>query len=300
MKTIQPASFLDYFGLILLSAIWGSAFIAIEVALEDYPPLLVAFGRILLAAIFLSFLVYVKRLSFPRSIKTWILLIVIGFLNNAMPFYLISWGQQYINASTASIMLAVGPFVALILSHYITQDEKFTLIKLLGVILGFLGVFVLLGDDILHQRHDSLYGQIAMLIAVIGYIGSGLLIRKLSHLPTLVCSSSMFITATFILLPFILFLDLSNVDILSYAIFPIIYLAILPTAIASLIRIRLVQKAGVQFMSQVAYLIPIFAIFWSWVFFSELPKSTAIIALILILAGLFIRKLKFKRIKETK
>ena len=300
MKTIQSASFLDYFGLILLSAIWGSAFIAIEVALEDYPPLLVAFGRIVLAAVFLSFWVYMKRLSFPRSIKTWMLLIAIGFLNNAMPFYLISWGQQYINASTASIMLAVGPFVALILSHYVTQDEKFTLLKLIGVILGFLGVFILLGDDILNQRHDSLYGQITMLIAVLGYIGSGLLIRKLSHIPTLICSSSMFITASFILLPFVLFLDFSNVDILSYAIFPIIYLAILPTAIASLIRIKLVQKAGVQFMSQVAYLIPIFAIFWSWIFFSEFPKSTSILALFLVLSGLFIRKLKLKKVKTRK
>jgi len=299
MKTIQPATFLDYFGLILLSAIWGSAFIAIEVALENYPPLLVAFGRIFLAAIFLSILVYIKRHSFPRSARTWMLLIAIGFLNNAMPFYLISWGQQYINASTASIMLAVGPFVALILSHYVTQDEKFTLLKLIGVILGFLGVFVLLGDDILNQRHDSLYGQIAMLIAVMGYIGSGLLIRKLSHLPTLVCSGSMFITASFILLPFVLFLDFKNIDFYSSSVLPIIYLAILPTAIASLIRIKLVQKAGVQFMSQVAYLIPIFAIFWSWVFFDELPKSTAIIALILVLSGLFIRKLKFKRSKEN-
>jgi len=292
MKTIQPPNLLDYFGLILLSAIWGSSFVAIESALNDSAPLVIAFGRIFLAAIFLSTLVFIKRLSFPKDIKTWSLLVLIGILNNSMPFYLISWGQQYINASTASIMLAVGPFVALILSHYITHDEKFTLLKLVGVILGFLGVFVLLGDDIINQRHDSFYGEIAMLIAVMGYISSGLLLRKLSHIPTLVCSSSMFITASISLLPFMIFAELGSLNLVSLSLLPIVYLAIFPTAMASIIRIKLVQKVGVQFMSQVAYLIPIFAIFWSWVFFDELPKQSAIIALTLVLLGLFIRKLK--------
>jgi len=292
MKTIQPPAFIDYFGLMLLSAIWGSAFVAVEIALNDFPPLFVAFGRIFLAALFLTSLVYMKNLHFPKDLKTWGLLIIIGILNNSMPFFLIAWGQQYINASTASIMLAVGPFVALLLSHYITHDEKFTLLKLIGVIIGFLGVFVLLGDDFLNQRHDSLYGQIAMLIAVMGYISSGLLLRKISYVPTLVCSSSMFITASITLLPFVYFIDFTALNILNFSFLPIIYLAIFPTAIASLIRIKLVQKVGVQFMSQVAYLIPIFAIFWSWVFFSELPKQTAVIALVLVLVGLFIRKLK--------
>lgn len=243
---------------------------------------------------FLSSLVFIKGFSFPKDSKTWFILVIIGILNNSMPFYLISWGQQFINASTASIMLAVGPFVALILSHYVTHDEKFTLFKFIGVVFGFCGVFVLLADDILNQRQDSFYGQLAMLLAVMGYIASGLLIRKLSHLPTIVCSSSMFITASLTLLPFVFFLDFTQVNIVSYAFLPIIYLAIFPTAFASLIRIKLVQKVGVQFMSQVAYLIPIFAIVWSWVFFDEVPKSTALIALGLVLFGLFIRKLKFK------
>lgn len=292
MNTIKTPTLLDYFGLILLSGIWGSAFIAIEISLENFPPFFIAFGRIFLASLFLLCLVFVKKLSFPRDLKTWLILILIGILNNSMPFYLISWGQQYISASTASIMLAVGPFIALILSHYITHDEKFTLLKLFGVTLGFLGVFVLLGDDFINQRHDSFYGELAMLVATMGYISSGLLLRKISYVPTLVCSTSMFMTATVSMLPFVFLLSLQNFEISTSSILPIIYLAIFPTAAASLIRVRLVQKVGVQFMSQVAYLIPIFAIFWSWVFFDELPKQTAWVALILILLGLFIRKLK--------
>lgn len=292
MKNIIKPTFIDYLGLIILSAIWGSAFIAIEYSLDGFPPLFIAFGRITIAALFLLIFVFIKKLNFPRDRKTLTILFFVGILNNSIPFYLISWGQQYINPSTASIMLAVGPFITLILSHFITHDEKFTFLKLFGVILGFLGVFILLGDDFINQRHDSLYGEIAMLFATLGYISSGLLLRKISHISTLVCSTSMFTVASISLLPFVFFLPLESIQITSIYIIPLIYLAIIPTALASLIRVRMVQKVGVQFMSQVAYLIPVFAIIWSWIFFNDLPKQSAWIALSLVLLGLFIKKLE--------
>ncbi len=292
MNTILSPKLIDYFWLMLLSAIWGSAFVSIELALNNFPPFIIAFGRIAIASLFLLLFIYFRKLSFPKDLKTWSILILIGFLNNAMPFYLISWGQQYISANTASVMLAVGPFVALILSHFITNDEKITIFKLIGVVLGFIGVFILLGDDFLSGQKDSLYGKIAMLIAVCGYILSGFLIRKISHVHTVICSSSMFLSATLMMSPFMFLIDFGNFTILNSSFLVIIYLALVPTAIASLVRINLVQKVGVQFMSQVAYLIPIFAIFWSWVFFDTIPKPIVIIALIFIFSGLFIRKLK--------
>ncbi len=292
MKTIQTPTFVDYFSLMILSAIWGSAFVGIEFALSSFHPFIIAFARISIASIFLLFFVFYKRLSFPRDMKTWRVLLLIGILNNAMPFYLISWGQQYVSASSTAVMLAVGPLVALIMSHFVTHDEKITMYKLIGVVLGFIGVFILLGNDFLDGNRDSLYGKVAILIAVIGYIVSGFLIRKISHIHTIICSSSMFITATVVMLPFVVFVPLENFSIFSYTFLAIIYLAIIPTASASIIRINLVQKVGVQFMSQVSYLIPMFAIFWSWVFFDAIPKPIIIVALLFIFVGLFIRKLK--------
>ncbi len=291
-KSIQSPTSIDYFWLMLLAAIWGSAFVAIEYSLNSFSPFIIAFGRIFLASLFVLFLIFLKGLSFPRDLKTWLILILIGILNNAMPFYLISWGQQYISANTTAVMLAVGPFIALTLTHFITHDEKFTFFKLLGVILGFIGVFILLGDDFLKGDEESLYGKIAMIIAVSGYILSGFLMRKIAHIHILVCSSSMFITASLVMLPFVIFIPFDSFTIFSLPFLSIIYLAIIPTAIASLIRINLVQKVGVQFMSQVAYLIPMFAIFWSWVFLSQTPKQITIVALIFILTGLFIRRVK--------
>ena len=290
MKNIQHPKLIDYISLLLLSAIWGSAFVGIALALDGLSAFMVAFGRISLASIFLLLVVVVKRLSFPRDLKTWSILILIGILNNSMPFYLISWGQQYVSPSTASVMLAAGPFIALIMSHYVTTDEKVTTPKLIGVALGFMGVFILLGDDFLEGNENSLYGKIAMLIAVVGYISSGFLIRKISHVHTVVCSSAMFITATVVMLPFVLIAPIDSSLTWSYSLLVVLYLAIIPTASASLIRIHLVQKVGVQFMSQVAYLIPIFAMLWSWMIFDEIPNQIVIVALAFIFLGLFIQR----------
>ena len=189
-------------------------------------------------------------------------------------------------------MLSCGPFISLVLSHYTTEDEKFSFYKLLSVIIGFIGVFVLVGGDIVNQNVDAIYGQLAVLVATTGYIGAGLLIRKLKHINVVVCSTSMFLTATFVMLPFVTISEIIKVDFSSFSALSIVYLAIFPTALASLVRVGLVQRTGVQFMSQVAYLIPMFAIFWAWVFLSELPSVNAWIALILILLGLLIRKIK--------
>ena len=88
MTQISSPKLIDYFWLMLLSAIWGSAFVSIELALNDFHPFIIAFGRIAMASILLLFFIYLKKLSFPTDIKTWLILILIGFLNNAMPFSL--------------------------------------------------------------------------------------------------------------------------------------------------------------------------------------------------------------------
>ncbi len=292
MQSIHKPTKFDYIELLILSAIWGSSFLAIDIAIKSVSPFMLAYERIGFATVFLLFVIYYKKLSFPADKATWIILAIAGIINNAIPFFLISWGQQYINGSTAAIMLSTGPFVALVSSHFITTDEKFSLFKLFSVILGFSGVFILIGGDIASQNIDAVLGEIAVFCATLGYIGSGLLIRKISHLNTIVCSTSMLLVATFAMTPFIFFEDFSALHVEPFSSLAIIYLAIVPTAIASLFRVKMVQRVGVQFMSQVAYLIPLFAIFWTWIFFSQIPSTNATIALVLILLGLFIRRIK--------
>lgn len=290
MSKIVKPTIVDYVALLALSAVWGTSFIAVEFSLNSYSPLFVAFTRIFLAALFLLPIFFIKRLTLPKDIKSWIILAIAGITNNAAPFFFLSWGQQYVSSSTAAIMLAAGPFFTLLLSHILTQDEKFSTIKLISVILGFAGVFVLLGDDLLNARNDSLLGELSILLAILGYISSGLLLKKVSHVSATVCSIFMFTSASLVLSPFVLVSIVDEGFSFNNSFLVLIYLAIIPTALASLLRVRLVHKVGVIFMSQVAYLIPIFTIFWAWLFFDDTPKIAALFTLILVFLGLLIKK----------
>lgn len=296
MKALKAVESIDYLKLLFLSSIWAGSFICIEVALQEYSFLFIAFIRIFFAALFFLPIIYFKKLTFPKDAKTWRIIILAALLNNSLPFSLLAWGQQYINASTASIVLAVGPFIALILSHFITKDEKFTFFKLLGVIFGFLGIVLLLADGFNSDNINAFYGQIAVLFASMGYIASGLLLRKLHNISSIITSSSMFICASLILFPFVLYFDTFIYEsYLNTAFYALIFLALIPTACASIIRIKIIQSVGVQFMSLVTYLIPLFTIFWAWVIFDESPKDITYISLFLVLLGLFIRKIKIKQ-----
>lgn len=296
MNELQEAKIYDYLKLIYLASIWSGSFICIEIALNSYSFLFVSFARIFLASLFFLPFIYFKKLTFPRDKKVWKILIFAGILNNAIPFSLLAWGQQYINASTAAIVLAVGPFIALVLSHFTTHDEKFTIYKFLGVILGFLGILILLINEFSNNNLNAFYGQIAVLFASAGYILSGLLLRKIPQVSSIVTSTSMFITASICLFPFVLYyVPLSSYDYMNNSFYALIFLAIIPTAYASIIRIKILQSVGVQFMSQVTYLIPIFTIFFSALFFNEKPKLITYVALLLVFLGLFIRRIKSKK-----
>ena len=304
MNSIQSPKMIDYIQLTLLGAIWGSAFIAIEIAITNFNAIQVSISRIFLAGIFLLPLVMIKKHKLPRDKVTWFFICITALLNNAIPFSLVSWGQQHINSGTAAIILACGPFTTLLVGHIFTKDEKISTIKLLGIVLGFIGVFILFFQDFIIKDDLSLLGKAAVFLASCCYVVSGFLIRKLTNVSALMCSSCMFFVSTLILLPFILHMPLPNFQNTDNSIYAIIYLAIIPTASASILRVKLIQKVGMQFISQVSYLIPMFAILWAIIFFNEHQKESTWLAFLLIIVGLAISKLKkvnfSKKNKEQK
>lgn len=245
-----------------------------------------------MAALFFLPLIFIKNLSFPKDFKTLKILFIAALVNNVIPFSLIPWGQQYISSSTTAIVLAVGPFIALILSHFTTKDEKFTFMKFLGVGCGFFGIVILLADG-LTKDISGFYGQIAVLLASFGYILSGILLRKVSYVSSLITSCTMFIFASIILFPFLLFSNsFDGINIFNESFYSLIFLALIPTAFASVLRIEIIQSVGVQFMSQVTYLIPLFTIFFAWLIFDEKADNIIYLSLFFVFLGLLIRNIK--------
>jgi drug/metabolite transporter (DMT)-like permease len=292
MSELHTPQFKDYFNLFALSAIWGTAFIGIEFAIEHLHILHVTFGRVLIAMLILLPFVLFRKWNLPKSIQIWFWIFLSALFNTAVPFSLINYGQQYISSGMSALMLGFGPFITLLLAHFLTHDEKFTANKLLGVILGFIGLVILLSSSIFSFDMSHLEGQLAVLLASFSYVTSSILLRKIKNIPFYQLSFIMFLISTFILLPFAVKipLEISNSNINS--IIAVLYLGIFPTAIASLYRIQMVQSVGVQFMSQVAYLIPMFTLLWAWFVFNELPSFNTLIAFFFILLGLYIGKKK--------
>lgn len=285
---MRTPTILDMVLLTGLAAIWGSAFLVIKIAVHEIPPATVAASRVLIAAVLIYLYMRSRGLSLPRNGQFWRLISVTGLLSMALPFALISWGEQHIDSGLAAILMATGPLIALVLSHFFSPDDRFTSFKLLGVIVGFAGVMMIIGFDALSGLGDNIPAQLATIGAALCYGGSGILVRKVNEKSNTVTTAAVLITATLWILPVSLLLDRpwevlpqSSAD----ALFSLLYLGIVPTAIAFVLRFHIIREVGYSFASFVGYLVPVFGVIWGWIFLDERLPATTMGALVLILAG---------------
>ncbi|WP_119165254.1 DMT family transporter [Algihabitans albus] len=296
MTPIRVATSRDAAKLVALGAIWGSAFMCIEVALQSFSPLIIAVFRIVLAAVLLLAFAFAAGLRLPRAPRDWVLLTIIGLFGASLPFLLISWGQQHIQASMAAILMGLGPFAALLLNHAFTSDDRLTLPKLVGMSLGFAGIATLVGLEGFLSGRATLLGQLAVLGASFSYALSGLLTRGLSHLDPRVSAGSVLLSAALYLLPVALLLDPPwQIRPSAEALAALIFLGLVSSGFAYLLRFQLIKDTGAVYMSQVSYLVPVFGVFWAWLFLGELPREAAWIALVLVLLGINVSRLKRRR-----
>ena len=280
--------------LLILSAIWGSAFIAIKVSLAYFAPVSIASYRLIIASIFLLIFYIIGQYKTLLSKKDLLMLIFVGVVGNFLPFYLISWSEQFIQSSTAGILMGIGPILTLVLSHFLTKDDKINSVKLISIIVGFIGVLFIFEIDSLFSFQSSnsvqLISKFLIIIAALGYMISNIVAyNTLKHID----SFSITFFATFfgalISIPFLIFSEFNQPSYFSIkSILPILYLGIFPTALAFQLRYHITKTSGPVFLSYVAYLIPIFALIWGFILLSEKIYFSSIVGIFLILIGVFI------------
>ncbi len=272
----------------MVSAIWGSSFICIDIALADFSPLAITCWRVILAAVAIILLCGYSKLTIPTDRSTLGLFALIGVLNSLIPFTLIGWGQQTVDSAVAALLIATTPFSTLLLSHFMTGDDRFSWNRMSGVVIGFFGVALLFGHELVFSGNSAM-GMLAMLLAACCYSFSSLLIRRLAHLPSLIIVAGSLLVTSIVLVPLLLWLyppweqQASTRSILALG-----FLAIGPTAIAYVLRAQIVRRTGAVFMSNAGYLIPLFAALWSWIFLSEVPTTVMCVAMVLIFLGIFL------------
>ena len=286
----QPSLF-DYLLLIFLALIWASAFFNIKIATYSFGPITIAFLRVFFGAIPVLLLCYYKKIKVEAFSKDWHWFAMIGFINLVAPFYLIAYGVQSVQSNLAAILMSTTPLSSTVLGHFYTKNEKFNFVKTIGILIGFSGILYLFSDNILINENNIL-SALLILLGSTCYVIGGVLTLKISKKKNENVTGSILIWAVIILIPIVSFAEQPwNINPRLDSTISVIYLGLVSTGIAWLLRFKILVKNGLIFQSQVSYLIPIFGTILSYIFLKELITFKVLISLIAVSVGIyFVRK----------
>ena len=288
----------NFFLLVILSSIWGSAFIAIKISLFTFNPIAVASLRLIVASVFLLIFLYLSNNKIIFEKNEIYILIIVGVVGNFIPFFLISWAEQHIQSNIAGLLMSIGPIMTLVLAHFFTKDDKFTLIKFISVLIGLAGTLFIIDFRNFFELNDGssirLVAKVSVILAAFGYMISNIIAyNKLRKLNTLVITTFATLFGAIFSIPFLIYYELSNPSSVSFnSTLAIIYLGLFPTAIAFQFRYHITKKSGPIFLSYVAYLIPAFAVLWGFIILNEKINYNSLIGIILVLIGVYIGQRK--------
>ncbi|SLN30172.1 DMT family transporter [Ruegeria meonggei] len=284
----QPTS-RDWSGVITLGLIWGGTFMVVAMALEGYGPVTVATARTTLGAVTLLGLMAVTHRRMPSpSAGLWGFIVIIGILSTALPFVLLSWGQQYVPSAFAGLSMAAIPLMVLPLAHFFS-DEPMNLRRLLGVSLGFSGALVLIGPGLaqLGTGAEPL-AQLACIGAAFCYSCASIFTRRCPPIDPVTLAALTLVVGAVILVPIMLVTEGIPGWEGTRPGLAILVLGLVPTAFATLLRVSIIRSAGSVFLTLVNYQVPIWSmVFGAWILSEALPIRFYI-ALAMILTGLAI------------
>ena len=287
---MREANTFDLSLLILLALIWGSSFFNIKIATYSYDPITLALVRVIFASIPLLLLCKISGIKIEAFTKNWKWYALIGLCNIAIPFVLIAIGTAKINSYLAAILMSTTPLSGSILAHFFTKNEKLSYLKSLGVLIGFSGIIFLFFDKVIINSENYIYALITILGSTFYCIG-GLLTLKLKNKKNENVTTSTTLWSVIFLLPFSLIIETpwdANPTLASTL--SLLYLGVIATGLAWLIRFRILTVNGLVFQTQVAYLIPIFGIIFGYFLMDEVITWKVIASLVVILIGIYIFK----------
>ena len=266
---MREAKSIDLFLLVLLGLIWGSSFFNIKIATYSYEPFTLALVRVIFASIPLFILCKLKRIEIKAFSNNWKSYALIGLSNITIPFVLIAVGTGKINSYLAAMLMSTTPLSGSILAHFFTKNEKITLLKSIGILLGFSGIVILFFDKIIINEGNYIYALILILGSTFYSIG-GILTLKIKNQGNENVTTSTTLWSVIFLLPLSILCEApwnSSPSVTSTL--SLLYLGVVATGIAWLIRFRILTVNGLVFQTQVAYLIPIFGVFFGFFLMDE-------------------------------
>ena len=285
-KTLSMSA-TDWLLLLMLSVLWGGSFYFAKIAVLEIPPLTLALGRVAIAASALAIFARAIGTPFPRDAKAWSQLTVMAVFNNVLPFTLLFWGQIHISIGLASILNATSPLFGVLVAHVMTQDDKLSAGCIVGLIAGFAGVIMLLGPDMLSELGTNVLAELACLAAAAFYAFGAVFSRRVRGVPPVMMATGQLIMSTVLLLPVVLLFDRpgSFLTASRTAIWAMVSLALLSSALAYLIYFRLIARAGATNALIVTFLLPVSAILLGVVLLNEIVDARQLAGMAAIFIG---------------
>ena len=284
---MRQATLTDYTLLVLLALIWASAFFNIKIATYSFGPVTIALLRVFFGAIPVLILCFYKKIKVEAFSKDWYWFAIIGFINLVVPFYLISYGVKSVQSNLAAILMSTTPLSSTILGHYYTKDEKFNFTKTIGILIGFAGIVYLFSDNLLINESNFI-SAILILVGSTCYVIGGVLTLKIKEKKNENVTGSILIWAVIILIPLSFLIEKPWTYSPSVqSTISVVYLGLVSTGIAWLLRFKILVNNGLIFQSQVSYLIPIFGTILSYIFLRELITFKVVISLVAVTIGIY-------------
>jgi drug/metabolite transporter (DMT)-like permease len=280
----------DWLLLFALVAMWGSSFMFNGIAVSSLPPLIIVAGRIGIAAIVLIFFVYASGRRLPALGRNWWPFVVVALIGNAIPFYLITWGQQVVESALAGILMAFMPLATIVLAHFLIAGEHMTRQRAIGFAGGFCGIVLLMGPAALAGIGGDavrIVSQLAVLGGALCYALQSVLTRLIIKGDVLVAAAATLLVASLIVVPMALWQYSPSMPVPRWqSVAAVCWLGVVPTAIATVLYFQLIRSAGPSFMSLVNYLSPGVAVMLGLWIMGEHPSPNAYLGLALILVGI--------------
>ena len=296
---MQARTLSDWGLLAALVALWGSNFMFIKLGVAEVPPATLVATRLVIGAVILVAVVRALGYTFPSIGRAWMPYVVLAVVGNCMPFWFITWGQTSIDSALAGILMAIMPLTTLLLAHFFVAGEHMTRNRVLGFLLGFVGIVVLMGPAALAGLGGApieVLAQLSVLAGALCYAANGVIIRVTLRGDVMVASAAIIAVAAVVSVPVALVVDQPwHLDPGWTAVSILFWIGVGPTAIATLVHLKLIASAGPTFMSLINYCIPIVALIIGVALLGEDPGANAYSGLLLILAGIALSQLRRSR-----
>ena len=291
-QQLRHPGLFDLFKIALLGAIWGSAFLAIKLSVHETGPLWLVMIRVAIAFLPIALFALWRRDRLPPDRREWLIIIAMSLLNTVGPFFLISWAELHIPAGVTSLIMGIGPLVTMVAAHFTTPDDRFTGGKMAGMLLGFAGLALVVGPEFAQGLGFDALAYAAVWAGMLCYVAAGTLIRFVRRTSVPMMTAVNMGVAVAALAPIMLLNGAGLPDMSTTAALAALYLGLVCTGLAYLLRAHITLTVGQSYMSMASYFMPVSGVLLAWAVLGE-PLTWHIAAsLACVLAGFMISRRK--------